>query len=582
MNIFDQNCTFTLNLPIISLIDNKRQHQQVSTIPTSPFNIQNFTNYQNSYIQPSSTVQADSAHDNPNNNNLMESDLTELSWLTKNSLDLFKESLTNTINLPTISAKLIHLSSKSKTVTKENDIDKAARLKVSNDKFLKTSFVKVNSLNNINFSINNVQPDLNGDLDSSFSSSISTSSSSSLNSNENSESISKYLNNNFDSLSIKQKFQQLNNKDNDFTKGISTTKKMKLNEYFEPNVNHDTNKQAAIEVKTENEANDDKNDNSNQMLINNNDHMNKPPLTLSCLIFMAIQESKYKCLPVREIYEWIENNFPYYKFAKTGWKSSIRHNLSFSKCFKKMDRLESCKFLTNNNQNLVNSYTNLNLKQHKVSNYQQRTNYVAGTCWQVNPECKSFLMQTLKKSSFWFKYNKSYPNITKLMQNYYNNEENLQHANQHSHHHHHSHSSQKANNGVKEQHVVNSQQEIISSNIEIKNETGEEESKLINDEASNSNSSDNESYFNNLVIDNDYGSEEDDDVTRAAEILYKNSFLIKNLPYDLGSVNTESSSLINCDNQINSFITNTGVNSDLEIEVASTLVRLKSLIEIRN
>jgi hypothetical protein len=285
---------------------------------------------------------------------------------------------------------------------------------------------------------------------------------------------------------------------------------------------------------------------------------------------MAIQESKFKCLPVREIYEWIETNFPYYKFAKTGWKSSIRHNLSFSKCFKKMDRLESCKFLTNNNQNLViNNNNSLNSsKQQKISNYQQRTNYVAGTCWQVNPECKSFLMQTLKKSSFWFKYNKSYPNISILMQNYYNNEENLHQANT-NHHHHHNH---KVNNKIESVDMSRNNNNAaasydISTNIEIKTETSEE--NRIIEETSNSSDNDYDMEINNS-INYDYISEEDDDVTKAAEILFKNSFLIKN---------NHQSSFIN--NNGDNLIKNS-INSDLEIEVASTLVRLKSLIETRN
>ena len=58
---------------------------------------------------------------------------------------------------------------------------------------------------------------------------------------------------------------------------------------------------------------------------------------------MALQESKDQCLPVREIYEWIEVNFPFYMNVSKngGWKSSIRHNLSFSKCFKKVERRNS-------------------------------------------------------------------------------------------------------------------------------------------------------------------------------------------------------------------------------------------------
>lgn len=68
-------------------------------------------------------------------------------------------------------------------------------------------------------------------------------------------------------------------------------------------------------------------------------HVNsKPPFSFSCLIFMAIEDSVDKALPVKDIYIWILNHFPYYRNAPTGWKNSVRHNLSLNKCFKKVDK----------------------------------------------------------------------------------------------------------------------------------------------------------------------------------------------------------------------------------------------------
>ena len=61
----------------------------------------------------------------------------------------------------------------------------------------------------------------------------------------------------------------------------------------------------------------------------------KPPYSFSTLIFMAIESSPVKALPVKEIYSWIETSFPYYRSAPCGWKNTIRHNLSLSKCFTK-------------------------------------------------------------------------------------------------------------------------------------------------------------------------------------------------------------------------------------------------------
>ena len=68
-------------------------------------------------------------------------------------------------------------------------------------------------------------------------------------------------------------------------------------------------------------------------------HINsKPPYSFSCLIFMAIEDAPTKKLPVKDIYSWILNHFPYFQNAPTGWKNSVRHNLSLNKCFKKVDK----------------------------------------------------------------------------------------------------------------------------------------------------------------------------------------------------------------------------------------------------
>lgn len=64
----------------------------------------------------------------------------------------------------------------------------------------------------------------------------------------------------------------------------------------------------------------------------------KPPYSFSCLIFMAIEDAPSKRLPVKDIYNWILDHFPYFANAPTGWKNSVRHNLSLNKCFKKVDK----------------------------------------------------------------------------------------------------------------------------------------------------------------------------------------------------------------------------------------------------
>nr|AUR44906.1 foxn2 [Andrias davidianus] len=95
----------------------------------------------------------------------------------------------------------------------------------------------------------------------------------------------------------------------------------------------------------------------------------KPPYSFSLLIYMAIEHSPNKCLPVKEIYGWILERFPYFETAPTGWKNSVRHNLSLNKCFQKVER----------------SHGKVNGK---------------GSLWCVDPEYKPNLMQALKKQPF--------------------------------------------------------------------------------------------------------------------------------------------------------------------------------------
>ncbi|XP_063774766.1 forkhead box protein N2 isoform X2 [Pseudophryne corroboree] len=95
----------------------------------------------------------------------------------------------------------------------------------------------------------------------------------------------------------------------------------------------------------------------------------KPPYSFSLLIYMAIESSSNKCLPVKEIYSWILDRFPYFATAPTGWKNSVRHNLSLNKCFRKVER----------------SHGKVNGK---------------GSLWCVDPEYKPNLVQALKKQPF--------------------------------------------------------------------------------------------------------------------------------------------------------------------------------------
>ena len=94
-----------------------------------------------------------------------------------------------------------------------------------------------------------------------------------------------------------------------------------------------------------------------------------PPYSFSCLIFMAIEDSPTKRLPVKDIYNWILKHFPYFANAPTGWKYSVRHNLSLNKDFKKVD--------------------------------EERSQSIGkGSLWCIDPEYRQNLTQALKKTPY--------------------------------------------------------------------------------------------------------------------------------------------------------------------------------------
>lgn len=62
----------------------------------------------------------------------------------------------------------------------------------------------------------------------------------------------------------------------------------------------------------------------------------KPPHSYIALISTAILSSPRKKLTLTEINKYLVDNYEFFRGTYQGWKNSVRHNLSFNKCFVKV------------------------------------------------------------------------------------------------------------------------------------------------------------------------------------------------------------------------------------------------------
>lgn len=124
---------------------------------------------------------------------------------------------------------------------------------------------------------------------------------------------------------------------------------------------------------------------------------NKPPLSFSSLIFLAIEDSLDKALPVKEIYAWIVAHYPYFKTAPTGWKNSVRHNLSLNKCFQKVEKAPVSFLVCLCDSSQITEALE-GMKVDLIQTHLQ--NMGKGSLWRVEQQYKQNLIQALTRSSY--------------------------------------------------------------------------------------------------------------------------------------------------------------------------------------
>lgn len=109
---------------------------------------------------------------------------------------------------------------------------------------------------------------------------------------------------------------------------------------------------------------------------------------------MAIEDSPVKALPVKEVYAWILDHFPYFRNAPTGWKNSVRHNLSLNKCFRKVEKAPV---------SIPRSVRVYRLSFRSVIISNDRClfqNLGKGSLWMVDAQYRPNLIQALSRAPF--------------------------------------------------------------------------------------------------------------------------------------------------------------------------------------
>ncbi|KAJ7993029.1 hypothetical protein DPEC_G00268200 [Dallia pectoralis] len=107
---------------------------------------------------------------------------------------------------------------------------------------------------------------------------------------------------------------------------------------------HDMGPEREGEATAEKEKKEDRESGEGERELTTTDcPQDKPRLSYIALISMAILASEEKKLLLCDIYQWILDNYSYFKSKDKNWRNSVRHNLSLNECFMKAGRSDTGK-----------------------------------------------------------------------------------------------------------------------------------------------------------------------------------------------------------------------------------------------
>lgn len=112
-----------------------------------------------------------------------------------------------------------------------------------------------------------------------------------------------------------------------------------------PSYNKAVSSQDESDMSDDDDENDDEEDNKENARVQSKSSsssaasVSKPPKPYLEIIADAILSAQVKAMQLHEIYNYMENKFPYFaRNVNKSWRNSVRHNLSLNECFVKAGR----------------------------------------------------------------------------------------------------------------------------------------------------------------------------------------------------------------------------------------------------